>query len=309
MTGCQTGRAMRLLSRLLLLLLLVFPATLLLRGGPGGEEREWVAGLGREEDETPATASLKLEAAAAPGSGVRPVSLFLPIARPPARSTGVSARSGRVPAGASAPSTRSAGQCRATLLGGRPKPWVSPLARDARLQLWPELVGPRRGGRRRGGSGHSCTPSASCSPLYFFGPPPLHPHPLWADVSLASTLGALLHSFSETFGLYILKLLEHLFSGHLPVCQHPVGLCSQASSFRKNSTCSPSLSTVTPRPTEEFCLLLEPSFFFFRFSVNCFFVLWEASLCRGGGRRWESTVTRYVYFGLFFLTVNLVKIT
>ena len=47
-----------------------------------------MAGLGREGDETPPTASLKLEAAAAPGSGVRPATLSLPLPRPPAGSRG-----------------------------------------------------------------------------------------------------------------------------------------------------------------------------------------------------------------------------
>lgn len=61
---------MRLLPRLLLLLLLVFPATVLFRGGPRGEAKESVRrGMARKE--MPVTASLKLEAVAAPGPGVR----------------------------------------------------------------------------------------------------------------------------------------------------------------------------------------------------------------------------------------------
>lgn len=72
--------------------------------------------------------------------------------------------------------------------------------------------------RRLGGGG--CVRSGSAAAgLYVFRPPPapLHPHPLalWADVSLASTLGVLLNSFAETLVFCTPMLLEHRFSGHL----------------------------------------------------------------------------------------------
>uniref|UniRef100_A0A2K5HJE2 Translocon-associated protein subunit alpha n=3 Tax=Simiiformes TaxID=314293 RepID=A0A2K5HJE2_COLAP len=99
----------------------------------------------------PVTASLKLEAVAAPGPGVRVHSAGLSPSSPQA-----SARSSRGPRGRWRPrcglplARRVWGRDRPTLLRGRPRAGLASLALDPRLQERPELKGPRLQERARG---------------------------------------------------------------------------------------------------------------------------------------------------------------
>lgn len=184
---------MRLLPRLLLLLLLVLPATVLLQSGPGGEAGEVVAGLGREGDAN----GSKFKA----GGGGDPW-----VRRPPRRArSGLQGPRGETRAGP-LPPTRSAGQGRENSLGGCPParglglgPW--PLAPDPRPPLWPELVDPRL---EAGSEGQWArlrperAAAASFLPAASRAAPPPSPR-LWVDVSFVSTLGVRLHSFVQTF--------------------------------------------------------------------------------------------------------------
>ena len=177
---------MKSLPRLLLLLLLVFPATLLLRGRPGGEAR----GVGGGWVGDAATAGLKLAAAAAAAAAPHPPP-------PPPGSggplTGLSAApdprlAGRPPARQSLPDPcllhARAGRCRRACSGAAG-------GSGSRLQPRPR---PERGTR---GGGQAVPERAAALALQR---PPLHPVPAprrWADVSLASTPGVL-HSFAES---------------------------------------------------------------------------------------------------------------
>lgn len=161
---------MRLLSRLLLLLLLVFPATVLLRSGPGGEARG--VGGGSWPGRSQRQPSLKPEAAGDPGSVIRSAGLSPPLPRPPACSWGSQSAQGESPLGPPPLSRGARGSAgRPCLVAAHSLAFLCPGTAPAAVA---GVGGSWAQGRRRVGSGHSCTPSAP-QPLYFFWPPPLHP--------------------------------------------------------------------------------------------------------------------------------------
>ncbi|MBZ3885633.1 Translocon-associated protein subunit alpha [Sciurus carolinensis] len=178
---------MRLLPRLLLLLLLVFPATVLLRGGPGGEARGVGCRVGRQGDASYDKFEVGGGGAAAPGD----------------RAAG--ARAELTPRRSLGP-FRAEGRAGATLLL---RPGPAPCRGD---QSW-RVRGPSR---RLGGGGLRCAGEGCRQPRFIsFGRLRRRSTPILSlsglTCLLAATLGVRLNSFAETPVFCTPMLLEHLF--------------------------------------------------------------------------------------------------